>query len=89
MPVPPEPAAPSAEQEAAVGRAAPPTVLEAAPTAEPSYVENPEERQRYRVRAVATAAVVLFLFLVLLWSFDRATDALGAMWDQFVGMLEL
>lgn len=80
---------PEREEEGGVARAAPPTVLETAPPAEPSYVEDPEERQRYRARAVATAAVVIFLFIVLLWSFDRATDALGAMWQDFVGMLEL
>jgi len=70
-------------------RAAPPTVLEASQPGEPSYLEDPEERQHYRVRALATAAMVLALIIVLLWSFDRATDALGTMWDDFFGMLDL
>lgn len=77
------------DEERQVSRAAPPTVLEAAPTEEPSYLEDPEQRQRYRARALATAAVVVFLLIVFLWSFDRAMDALGTMWDDFVGMLEL
>jgi transcriptional regulator with XRE-family HTH domain len=72
-----------------LARAAPPTVLEVAPPHEPSYVEDPTERQRYRTRAVATAVVVLFLVVVFLWSFDRAVDALGTMWQDFIGMLEL
>lgn len=77
------------EREGGVGRAAPPTVLEAAPPEEPSYLEDPDERQRYRARAMATAAMVVFLLIVFLWSFDRAVDALGTMWDDFTGMLEL
>lgn len=72
-----------------IGRAAPPTVLEAAPPGEASYIEDPEERQRYRARYIATAALLLFLLIVLIWSFDRATDALGAMWDEFIGSLDL
>ncbi len=72
-----------------LNRAAPPTVLETTPPGEPSYLEDPDERQHYRVRAVATAAVVLVLVIIFLWSFDRATDALGAMWDDFFGMLDL
>lgn len=80
---------PAADEEREVARAAPPTVLEAAGPEEPSYLEDPEERQRYRTRAIATAAVVLFLVIVFLWSFDRAVDALGTMWNDFMGMLEL
>lgn len=70
-------------------RAAPPTVLETPRAGEPSYLEDPEERQHYRVRALATAAMVLALIIVFLWSFDRATDALGTMWEDFFGMLDL
>jgi transcriptional regulator with XRE-family HTH domain len=76
-------------EERRPARAAPPTVLEAAPVGEPSYLEDPEERQRYRVRAVATAAAVLTLLIILMWSFGRATDALGTLWDEFVGLLEV
>ena len=72
-----------------LGRAAPPTVLEVAPPEEPSYIEDPEERQRYRARYVATAALMVFLLIVLIWSFDRAVDALGAMWNDFIGSLDL
>lgn len=75
--------------EPKLSRAAPPTVLETAPPGEPSYLEDPEERQQYRVRALVTAAMVLLLLIVFLWSFDRATDALGTMWDDFFGMLDL
>lgn len=70
-------------------RAAPPTVLESAPVGEPSYIEEPSERRRYRIRALATAAVVLGLLIVLLWSFDRSTDALGSMWDDLIEMLTI
>lgn len=76
-------------QSQTLARAAPPTVLEVTPPEEASYIEDPEERQRYRVRYVATAVLLLFLFIVLIWSFDRATDALGAMWDEFIGSLDL
>lgn len=76
-------------EERRLARAAPPTVLEAAPAGEPSYLEDPEERQRYRIRAVATAAAVVGLLIILLWSFGRATDALGALWENFVGLLEV
>jgi transcriptional regulator with XRE-family HTH domain len=81
--------APEASTGRRLTRAARPTVLEAAPPGEPSYLEDVEERQRYRVRAVATAALVIGLFIVLLWSFDRATDALGSLWDSFVGQLRI
>ena len=70
-------------------RAAPPTVLERTPQAEPSYLEDPEERQRYRMRALLTTVAVLALVIVLMWSFDRATDMLGAMWEQLTGMLSV
>jgi transcriptional regulator with XRE-family HTH domain len=72
-----------------VERAAPPTVLETAPVGEPSYLEDPEERQRYRLRALVTAIAVVALVIVLVWSFDRTTNALGNMWNHFVSMLDL
>lgn len=72
-----------------VARAAPPTVLETQTPPEPSYLEDPGERQRYRVRAVATAALIIALVIVFMWSFGRATDALGSMWDEFFGMLDV
>lgn len=70
-------------------RAAPPTVLEAAPPGEASYIEDADERERYRVRAVATAALVVAIVIVLLWSFDRATDALAGMWDVLIDSLAI
>ncbi|HEX2152631.1 MAG TPA: helix-turn-helix transcriptional regulator [Acidimicrobiia bacterium] len=90
VPVPTEMSARAVKDERReVARAAPPTVLETAPPDEPSYLEDPDERQRYRARAVATAALVIFLVIVFIWSFDRAVDALGTMWNDFVGMLEI
>lgn len=81
---------PSEETEAVeVRRAAPPTVLEAAGSGEPSYLEDPDERQKYRMRAIITAAIVVFLLIVLLWAFRRTTDSLGALWDDFFNSLEL
>jgi transcriptional regulator with XRE-family HTH domain len=68
-------------------RASPPTVLEAAAPSEPSYVEDPDERQQYRVRGLATAALVVGILIVLLWSFNRATDALGSMWQELIDSL--
>ena len=82
----------SAEVQADRGptrRAAPPTVLEAATPGEPSYIEDADERERYRVRAVATALLVVAILIVLLWSFDRATDALGGLWDALIDSLAL
>ena len=70
-------------------RAAPPTVLEAAAPGEPSYVEDPEARQQYRIRALVTAALVIGIVVVLLWSFNRATDALGGLWQELVDSLAL
>lgn len=72
-----------------VERAAPPTVLETAPAAEPSYLEDPEERQQYRLRALVTAIAIVVLVIVLVWSFDRTTNALGNLWNQFVSTLDL
>lgn len=68
-------------------RASPPTVLEAAAPSEPSYVEDLDERQQYRVRGLATAALVVGILIVLLWSFNRATDALGSMWQELIDSL--
>jgi hypothetical protein len=64
-------------------------VLEAATPGEPSYIEDADERERYRVRAVATAVLVVAILIVLLWSFDRATDALGGLWDALIDSLAL
>lgn len=69
-------------------RAAPPTVLEAAPAVEPSYIEDPDEIQNYRLRAVVTAVVILALVIVLMWSFRNARESLGEMWEQLVGSLD-
>ena len=77
-----------AERRRRLGRAAPPTVLESAPIGEPSYMEDRDERQRYRVRAMVTAMAVVALVIVLLWSFNRATDALAGMWNEFFSMLD-
>lgn len=87
--VPPVPDEAPAAEEREVARAARPTVLEMAPAEEKSYIEDPEERQRYRARAVWTGIVIIFLAIVLIWSFDRATDALGDMWSHFVDLLEI
>jgi hypothetical protein len=72
-----------------VERASPPTVLETTPVGEPSYLEDPEERQQYRLRALITAIAVVALVIVLVWSFGRTTNALGNMWNQFVSMLDV
>ncbi len=80
---------PRSERRRRTERAAPPTVLESAPVGEPSYLEDPEERQRYRVRALTTTAVVVILAILLLWAFDRTTDVLGDMWQQFLDMLTI
>ncbi len=87
------PLGPEGEDEPAprrvVERAAPPTVLETAPAAEPSYLEDPEERQQYHLRALVTAIAIVVLVIVLVWSFHRTTNALGDLWNQFVSMLDL
>lgn len=70
-------------------RAAPPTVLEATPIGEASYMEEESERQRYRIRSMITAMVVIALVFVLMWSFGRTTDAISSMWDEFIGMLSI
>lgn len=72
-----------------VERAAPPTVLEAAPASEPSYLEDPEERQQYRLRGLVTTIAIVVLVIVLVWSFHRTTNALGNMWNQFMSMLDI
>lgn len=72
-----------------LARAAPPTVLEATPSGEPSYLEDPGERQQYRIRAVVTAALVIGLVIVLLWAFGRATDAFSSLWDDFFSQLRV
>jgi transcriptional regulator with XRE-family HTH domain len=93
-PPPREPAStpPPAEEPTAsrrLSRAAPPTVLEAAPPGEPSYLEDPQERQQYRLRAVATAALVIGLVIVLMWAFGRASDAFSSLWDDFFNQLRI
>lgn len=84
----PEPDMGRAERRRRLRRAAPPTVLEAAPVGEPSYMEDPEERQQYRFRALATLAAIAFLIIVLGWAMGRATDALSGMWNDFFSLLD-
>jgi transcriptional regulator with XRE-family HTH domain len=72
-----------------LSRAAPPTVLEAAPPGEPSYLEDPQERQQYRIRAVATAVLVIGLVIVLMWAFGRASEAFSSLWDDFFNQLRI
>lgn len=89
-PAPDEP--PPAEettQARRLARAAPPTVLEATPPGEPSYLEDPQERQQYRLRAVVTAALVIGLFIVLMWAFGRASDAFSTLWNDFFDQLRI
>lgn len=96
LPTPPpdEPAStpPPVEEQTSsrrLSRAAPPTVLEAAPPGEPSYLEDPQERQQYRIRAVATAVLVIGLVIVLMWAFGRASEAFSSLWDDFFNQLRI
>lgn len=93
IPPPPDEPAPAPSEEPTPSRrlvrAAPPTVLEATPPGEPSYLEDPQERQQYRIRAMVTAALVVGLFIVLMWAFGRASDAFSALWDSFFDQLRI
>lgn len=72
-----------------VPRAAPPVILERAAAGEPSYLEDPLERNWYRRRAVITAAAGVLLLILFLWAWDIALDSLRDLWDEFFSMLQL
>jgi transcriptional regulator with XRE-family HTH domain len=56
---------------------------------EPSYVEDPAQRQLYRVRTLATVVGLVGLVVALLWAAGEGLDALGVWWDDFIGTLRL
>ena len=56
---------------------------------EPSYVEDPSDRQLYRVRNVGTAVGVVVMLLLLMYAAGKGLEAFGAWWDSFFGQLRL
>lgn len=54
---------------------------------EPSYLEDPSERQLYRVRTVATAVGVVVLLLLLMYAAGKTLESFGEWWDSFFGNL--
>lgn len=59
------------------------------PVAEPSYMEDTNQRQVYRVRNLATVVFVVALFIILLWSLSNTLDAVGDWWDEFFRTLSI
>ncbi len=57
------------------------------PLVEPSYMEDPSQRQLYRVRNLATLVVVVALVIALIWALSESLGALGSWWDDFFGSL--
>jgi hypothetical protein len=57
--------------------------------AEPSYIEDPTERQLYRVRTVATAVGVVVMLLLLMYALGKGIETFGEWWDSFFGQLRL
>ena len=67
-------------------RPSPPPVTVSPPTvgwqvAEPSYLEDPEQKLVYRLRWVYTLAGLLFLLIVLVWASGRMLEAVGDVLD--------
>ncbi|MFZ0627174.1 MAG: helix-turn-helix domain-containing protein [Acidimicrobiia bacterium] len=59
------------------------------PAAEPSYVEDNDQRQLYRIRNLATFVLIVALILLFALALIRGLDALGSWWDSFVSTLNL
>lgn len=74
---------------------APYVVTRLAPTrveqghAEPSYFEDPSERQLYRVRTVGTAVGVVVLLLLLMYALGKGIESFGEWWDSFSSHLRI
>jgi transcriptional regulator with XRE-family HTH domain len=88
----PEPAASSEPPEAvepAVAATPEPYLLtmSVASTVEPSYIEDPSQRQLSRVRYLATAVALVALVIALLWALDRGLEAFAGWWDAFFANL--
>jgi transcriptional regulator with XRE-family HTH domain len=102
-PLPPPLPAPEPRPAAAAASASPPPVrprlvtppqayvitAPATPVVEPSYIEEPTQRQMYRVRTLATVVGLVALVIALLWALGEGLSALGEWWDSFVGTLRL
>ena len=56
---------------------------------EPSYMEDPTDRQLYRVRHVGTAVGVVVMLLLLLYAAGKGIEAFGDWWDSFFGQFRL
>lgn len=59
------------------------------PLVEPSYMEDPGQRQIYRVRTLATLVIAVGLAIALIWALTNGLDAIGTWWDNFFGNLRL
>lgn len=60
-------------------------VAPTAPTAQPSYVEDPEQRLIYRFRSVLLAVGAFALAIVFVWSAGEFLDAVGTSLDALFG----
>lgn len=56
---------------------------------EPSYMEDPNDRQLYRVRHIGTAVSVVVMLLLLIYAAGKGWDAFGDWWDSLFGQLRL
>lgn len=57
--------------------------LAKAPSAVPSYLEDPDQVVTYRARMVFTTAGVLILILLFRWALGGLTSALADLWNAF------
>lgn len=59
------------------------------PIVEPSYMEDPGQRQIYRIRHLVTLVIAVGLAIALIWALGEGLDAIGTWWDNFFGNLRL
>jgi transcriptional regulator with XRE-family HTH domain len=57
--------------------------------AEPSYIEDNDQRQLYRIRNLATFVLIVALIVILIWSATSGIDALKQWWTSFFDTLRL
>ncbi len=65
------------------------TTLTPVAVREPSYMEDPAQRQLYLVRTLAAVVGLVALVVALFWAFGQGLEALGSWWSELFSKLRL